>query len=367
MAEKIRCSAITVAFMAMILLAATSVFSDDTIPVPADKAQVTTWFNANVKPLAERKDLDPPLVTAEKEKKVIKVMKDGSGDFTTITDAIKSIPAGNTKRVIVHIGGGVYNEKIKIERSKPFITLYGSPNNMPNLTFGGTAFHHGTVDSASLIVEPDYFVAANIIISNSAPRPDGKRAGAQALALRISGDKATFYNCKLFGFQDTLCDDKGKHFFKDCMIQGTVDFIFGSGKSIYLNTQLNVLGDSGMTVIAAQARVTDTNDIGYSFVHCEVTGTGTGTYLGRAWTAMPRVIYAYSTMSGIVNPEGWSDNMKPENDKTVYFGEYKNSGPGADPSKRAKFTKQLTEAEAKPYLTLGFIEGSKWLLPAPTL
>ena len=58
--------------------------------------------------------------------------------------------------------------------------------------------------------------------------------GGQAVSLRISGDKAAFYNCKLIGFQDTLCDDRGNHFFKDCHIRGTVDFIFGSGKSLYL-------------------------------------------------------------------------------------------------------------------------------------
>ena len=54
------------------------------------------------------------------------------------------------------------------------------------------------------------------------------------MALRISGDKAAFYNSKLIGFQDTLCDDRNSHFFKKCYIEGTVDFIFGSGKSIFL-------------------------------------------------------------------------------------------------------------------------------------
>jgi len=57
---------------------------------------------------------------------------------------------------------------------------------------------------------------------------------AQAAALRTGGDKASLYNCKMFGFQDTFCDDSGKHFFKDCYIEGTVDFIFGNGKSLYL-------------------------------------------------------------------------------------------------------------------------------------
>jgi pectinesterase len=71
---------------------------------------------------------------------------------------------------------------------------------------------------------------------NSAPRPNGELKGEQAVALRISGDKSAFYNCRLIGFQDTLCDDKGRHLFKDCYIEGTVDYIFGSGKSLYLVT-----------------------------------------------------------------------------------------------------------------------------------
>lgn len=238
--------------------------------IPPEKSQIESWFTANVKPYTERKTtLDPALSTAQAGQRVIKVNQDGSGEFKTINDAINSIPQGNTKRVILSIGAGEYVEKIKIDRSKPFITFYGSPDAMPNVTFGGTAKEYGTVDSATLIVESDYFMAVNIIIAvcvyaglfinflnkwtfcdklfcmdykmflllfvkNSSPRPDGKREGAQAVALRISGTKAAFYNCKIIGFQDTLCDDRGNHFFKDCHIQGTVDFIFGSGKSLYL-------------------------------------------------------------------------------------------------------------------------------------
>nr|GMC85815.1 pectinesterase 1-like [Ipomoea batatas] len=105
---------------------------------------------------------------------------------------------------------------------------------MPSITFHSTAAKDGTVASATVIVEADYFTAVNLNILNSAPRPDGKRKGAQAVALTQSGDKAAYYNCKLYGFQDTFCDDKGRHFFKDCYIEGTVDFIFGNGKTLYL-------------------------------------------------------------------------------------------------------------------------------------
>ncbi|XP_038698038.1 pectinesterase PPME1-like [Tripterygium wilfordii] len=347
------------------LLISPIVISDDATPIPADAAQLSGWFTANVKPLADRKaTLDPALDAAEAGAKVIKVGKTG-GEFKTITEAINSIPSGNTKRVIISLGPGEYQEKVKIERTKPFVTLYGAPSDMPTIVFGGTAAEYGTVDSATLIVESDYFVAANIIVKNSAPRPDGERKGAQAVAARISGDKSALYNCKLIGFQDTLCDDKGLHFFKDCFITGTVDFIFGNAKSLYLNTEINVIPEEGFTVITAHARQGNSEDTGYSFVHCKVTGAGKGAYLGRAWMPNPKVIFAFSDLGSAVAPEGWSDNFKPERANTAFFGEYQCKGTGANPAARAKFTKQLAPPQANEFISLAFIQGSKWLLPPP--
>ncbi|OIW04635.1 hypothetical protein TanjilG_07770 [Lupinus angustifolius] len=348
------------------LFAANIVLADDNIPIPGDKAQLNNWFNQVVKPLSQRKNtLDPALVAAEKAPTIIKVMQNGKGKFKTINQAIKSIPKGNTKRVIIYIGSGTYREKIKIEREKPFITLYGAPGSMPNLTYGGTALKYGTVDSATLIVESDYFVAVNMIISNSAPKPDGKTKGGQALALRVFGDKAAFYKVTLLGFQDTLCDDAHWHLYKDCLIQGTVDFVFGNGKSLFVNTELRVLGDHEMSVITAHGRDKKSDDTGYSFVLCDVTGTGTGTILGRAWMSKSRVVFAYSNIGNMVNDTAWSNNHHPEYDKDLYFGEYKNKGPGADPKGRYKYTKQLSPAEVKPFITLDYIKGANWLLPPP--
>ncbi|ONH95210.1 hypothetical protein PRUPE_7G057300 [Prunus persica] len=147
----------------------------------------------------------------------------------------------NTKRVVVYVGGGAYNEKIKIPQNKPFVTLYGLPKNMPTLMSHGTAQKYGTVYSGTLTVESDYFRAASIIVTlekcyiilmmvmyvswshgvvyyNFAEFGTGAGWDAQAVALQISGDKAAFYNCKFIGFQDTLYDYKGLHFFKDCYI-----------------------------------------------------------------------------------------------------------------------------------------------------
>lgn len=92
--------------------------------------------------------------------------QDGSGKFKTISDAVKHVKIGSTKRVVITIGPGEYKEKVKIDEFKQYITLLGTdPNNRPTITFAGTAAEFGTEDSATLIVEADYFVATNIIVS----------------------------------------------------------------------------------------------------------------------------------------------------------------------------------------------------------
>lgn len=68
---------------------------------------------------------------------------------------------------------------------------------------------------------------------NVAPIPKPGDVGAQAVAIRVNGDQASFWGCGFFGAQDTLHDDRGRHYFKECYIQGSIDFIFGNAKSLY--------------------------------------------------------------------------------------------------------------------------------------
>ncbi|KAI4305788.1 hypothetical protein L6164_029131 [Bauhinia variegata] len=366
--------------VALAVLLAAAVLVSGTVPL--HKSQLEAWFHQKVKPCTERKGIiDHALLIAELNKRVIKVMKDGSGDCKTISDAIKMIPAGNTKRVIVHIGPGVYNEQVRIEKTKPFVTLFGLPSSMPNLTYTG---------GATVVVESEYFVASNIIFSNLSPKPSGnnidwkrndlpskgahassqtqtrRRAQTQTQAMKISGDKAAFYSCKFTGIKDTLNDEQGRHFFKDCTIQGALDFIYGSAKSLYLNSKVHVLADNGLTSIVAPDRSSKSKDTGFVFVHCDVTGTNSKTYLGRAWTTHPQAIYAYSSI-GVINPAGWFNNLHPHQGAgtNTEFLEYMNQGPGAKTSKRDKFSKTLSASEAQSFISLSYIQASTWLLPAP--
>lgn len=100
---------------------------------------------------------------AESSSLIITVRQDGRGDFKKVSDAVKSVPSGNTCRTIIKIYKGVYKERFKIDRSRPFITLYGDPLNMPTISGYGTAKQYGTYESATVSVDADNFVAVNII------------------------------------------------------------------------------------------------------------------------------------------------------------------------------------------------------------
>lgn len=91
------------------------VFADDKKPIPEAKEEINNWFNKNVKPFKDSKStLDAELVKAEQDSKVVKVCKKGKGDFTTIADAIKSVPDDNKKRVVIIIEPGDYMRRSQL-------------------------------------------------------------------------------------------------------------------------------------------------------------------------------------------------------------------------------------------------------------
>lgn len=77
------------------------------------------------------------------------------------------------------------------------------------------------------------FLCCGLCVKNTAPPPSPGKVGEQAVALRITGDQGAFYGCGFYGAQDTLNDDSGRHYFKECFIEGSIDFIFGNARSLY--------------------------------------------------------------------------------------------------------------------------------------
>ncbi|CAN6571329.1 unnamed protein product [Malus baccata var. baccata] len=260
------------------------------------------------------------------------------------------------------------NEKVTVPKTKPNITFQGQGYEMTAISWNDTAnSSHGTFYSGSVQVSADNFVAKNISFMNVAPIPKPGDVGAQAVAIRISGDQAAFLGCGFFGAQDTLHDDRGRHYFKDCYIQGSIDFSFGNGRSLYENCRLISmsnpvpLGTKSINgAVTAHGRASKDENTGYAFVNCFIGGTGR-VWLGRAWRPFSRVVFASTTMTDIIAPEGWNDFNDPTRDQTIFYGEYNNSGAGANMSLRAPYVQKLNDTQASLFLNVSFIDGGDWL------
>ncbi|XP_002968924.2 probable pectinesterase 53 [Selaginella moellendorffii] len=289
------------------------------------------------------------------------VDQDGNGDHASVQEAIDAVPVNNTVPITIFVSPGVYQEKVKIVESKPYITLQGSGADLTTIVWddyagklGVDGSHLGTFHTATVHVSAPYFSARGITFKNSAPV---QPAGSQAVAFQITGDMAAFYECNFIGAQDTLYDHSGRHYFKSCFIQGSVDFIFGNGRSLYKDCELNAIGSGALT---AQKRQNASDNTGFSFVNCRILGNGL-VYLGRAWGPFSRVVFLYCYMDSVINPGGWDDWGDSSRDMTVFYGEFNCTGPGANGMRRVPWSYVLTEAEAQPFLDERFIEGDAWL------
>ncbi len=165
------------------------------------------------------------------QQKII-VAQDGSGQYKTVQEALDAVPSGNSKPFTIFIKNGIYKEVVVVDARKSFVSLIGEDKDKTILTFdnhAGTKLPNGdtlnTWTCASTFVYGNDFRAENITFQNTA----GFTAG-QAVGLRIEGNRASLKNCSIIGNQDILfLSGSGvKHYFKDCYIEGTTDFIFGN-------------------------------------------------------------------------------------------------------------------------------------------
>ena len=276
------------------------------------------------------------------------VAQDGSGDFATVQEVLDAIPFLKEERTYVYIKNGVYKEVITLEKKKNNVTLIGEDAEKVVLTYNNyaskvnedTGEKYGTSGSASSYWHGDSFYARNITFQNSSG-PVG-----QALAVYISGDKAVFENCRFLGYQDTMYGGRSRQYFGNCYIEGSTDFIFGPATAWFENCDLYTKGGSAITAASTESYV----NYGYVFNNCKITGEGEGiTTLGRPWRPYAAVVFLNSEMSDAIKPAGWDNWGNTDNEKTVRYAEYANTGEGADKFGRVDWVSYLTETEAAGY------------------
>ncbi|XP_062143365.1 pectinesterase-like [Alnus glutinosa] len=298
------------------------------------------------------------------------VAEDGTGNFTTIGEAVAAAPNSSTTRFVIYIKAGAYFENVEVVRKKINLMFIGDGigntvvKASRNVVDGWTTFQ-----SATVAVVGDGFIAKGITIENSAGP-----SKHQAVALRSGSDLSAFYQCSFVGYQDTLYVYSLRQFYRDCDIYGTVDFIFGNAAVVLQNCNLYARkpDEKQKNIFTAQGRVDPNQNTGISILNCKVTAAADlipekssfKTYLGRPWKEYSRTVFLKSYLDDLIDPAGWLEWDGTFALSTLYYGEYMNGGPGSNTSARVTWPGYRvinSSAEASQFTVGEFIQGNEWL------
>lgn len=309
--------------------------------------------------------------------------------YITINEALDAAPPGETPYTI-YIKKGTYVERLIINRKN--VTLIGE-DRQGTIIEANTAAGHlnpegkkwGTSGSSTVLVDAPDVSIKNLTIRNSFDFPANnakakedpqrlKDTQAVALLLGQKANRARFDKITLEGYQDTLYSKTGsRSYFTDCLVSGHVDFIFGSGITVFNRCEIRARNRTDTQppygYITAPSTAKD-QPYGLVFINSRLTkeaGVPAGSFgLGRPWhptvqlddgryadpNAIGQTVYINTTMDDHIY--GW-DKMsgKGKDGSTLWFlpqdsrfFEFGSKGAGA---KVSDDRRQLTEQEAATF------------------
>ncbi|CAN6320303.1 unnamed protein product [Urochloa humidicola] len=300
----------------------------------------------------------------------VTVAKDGSGDFKTINAALAKVPIKSATPYVMYVKAGTYREYVSVSRNVTNLVMIGDGATKTIIT-GSKSFMMNitTKDTATMEVIGNGFLMRGIGVENTAGAENH-----QAVALRVQSDMSAFYECRFDGYQDTLYTHTSRQYYRDCVVTGTIDFIFGNAQVVLQNCLIQVRKcmDNQQNIVTAQGRKERRSAGGTVLHNCtiephpefEKSAGKLKTYLGRPWKEHSRTLYIQSEIGGFVDPEGWLPWLGDFGLNTCYYAEVDNRGEGADTSKRVKWrgVKNITYQHAQEKYTVErFIQGQEWL------
>ncbi|KQK10126.1 pectinesterase [Brachypodium distachyon] len=298
------------------------------------------------------------------------VAKDGSGRYKTVKEAVDAAPENKGRRYVIRVKKGVYKENVEVGRKKRELMIVGDGMDATvitgsrNVVDGATTFN-----SATLAVAGDGIILQDLKIENTAG-PEKH----QAVALRVSADRAVISRCRVDGYQDTLYAHQLRQFYRGCFVSGTVDFVFGNAAAVLQDCTLAARRPmrAQKNAVTAQGREDPNQNTGTSLQRCRVVpgrdlapvAQAFPTFLGRPWKAYSRTVYMQSFLGPHVDPKGWLEWDGEFALRTLFYGEYQNEGPGAGTAGRVRWPGYhvITDRAVALQFTVGkFIQGGRWL------
>lgn len=289
------------------------------------------------------------------------VAQDGSGDYTSIQEAINQVRDHAERRVVIRIRAGQYTEKLVIPAYKRNITLKGENRETTVIRFGdysGKPFqgtdvtgnpNFSTYTSYTLLVAANDCTLEELTIENTAGKV------GQAVALHTEGDRITVRSCNILGNQDTFYLAKAgtRNYVENCLISGTTDFIFGAATAYFKACRIESRSNSYITAASTTAE----DEYGFVFDACTLLAKDASVnkvFLGRPWRPYAKTVFINSALGQHIVPEGWhawpGDKNFPAKERTAFYAEYGSTGPGAeDLSARVPWSVQLRKNDLKKF------------------
>ncbi|GAB2245318.1 hypothetical protein Droror1_Dr00000811 [Drosera rotundifolia] len=295
------------------------------------------------------------------------VAKDGTGNYETISAAVAAAgKRSGSGRFVIHVKAGTYKEQVNVGSKN--IMLLGDGIGKTIIT-GSKSVDGGstTFKSATVGVTGDGFIAQGITFRNTAGP-----SKHQAVAFRSGSDLSVLYQCSFEAYQDTLYVYSNRQFYRNCNIYGTVDFIFGNAAVVIQSCDIFArFPPAGTNTITAQGRTDPNQNTGIVVQNCKVAPaadlvgkSGVKTYLGRPWKEYSRTIFMESVLGSLINPLGWMPWNGNFALNTLYYAEYKNTGPGSSTANRVEWKGYhviTNPTVASQFTVKSFIVGESWL------
>ncbi len=247
----------------------------------------------------------------------------------------------------IYIAAGEYRQKTVIRT--PGITLIGEGADRTVIVYNDYAkkldeygMELGTFRSYTTAVCADNVTMRGLSVKNDSMSPETK---GQEVALTVYGDNFVMEDCTLSSTQDTLflgplppdlirryedflSDElRGDRLltqrFTRCLIEGTVDFIFGCGNAVFEDCEIKSLNDARrIGYIAAPAHSLAQTD-GFLFQHCRITcdeGVDSGSiYLARPWRDYGLCVFDSCTYAPHIASCGFDKWGGTDRDRTARF------------------------------------------------
>lgn len=194
----------------------------------------------------------------------------------------------------------------------------------------------------------------------------------RACVIFIEADQSEFKDCQFLSSQDTMfTGNNTEHtYFKNCVIEGTTDYICGDGSAVFDSCTLSMYGygdkaASGSIIVASKAL----SQLGYLFNNCKVVKTSypginkgiTKTYFARPWRADSKVVFLNTEVedANTIAPAGFTSmsNVTPAKAKYYEYNTHLADGTKVSTSSRAAGVNKMTDEEASAVKLEDYFEG----------